>query len=311
MFQVNELSTLTPSKGCGGALFEVVPFIVRTKPMTDLCWTCQKNNSAVYNSCNLSEEQKSERLKKQEQHLARVSGERSLYQGMVGDSKKTVEGNGWKLEGNAPCSKKIAMHYSFDFAQQVHYPSDPMQPGPMYFLVPRKCGHFSGLLWSTATANQLPDWRQINYLIDEAVVVGKGSNAVISYLHDFFEHWGLGEETVHINCDNCSGQNKNNYVLWYLLWRVMTGLHVNVELHFLIAGHTKFAPDWCFGLIKQCYRRTRVSSLEEFAQVVRDSSQSGVNIPSKVDLEDGTVLVKTYDWQAFLLKALKKYHHFR
>ena len=82
------------------------------------------------------------------------------------------------------------MHYSFDFAQQVHYPSDPMQPGPMYFLVPRKCGLFG------VCCEALP--QQINYLIDEAVVVGKGSNAVISYLHDFFAHWGLGEETAII-----------------------------------------------------------------------------------------------------------------
>ena len=28
-------------------------------------------------------------------------------------------------------------HYSFDYAQQVHYPSNPMQPGPIYFLTPR------------------------------------------------------------------------------------------------------------------------------------------------------------------------------
>ena len=25
------------------------------------------------------------------------------------------------------------VHYSFDFAQQVHYPDNPLQPGPMYF----------------------------------------------------------------------------------------------------------------------------------------------------------------------------------
>ena len=26
--------------------------------------------------------------------------------------------------------------------KQVHYPSDPMQPGPIYFLTPRKCAIF-------------------------------------------------------------------------------------------------------------------------------------------------------------------------
>ena len=34
------------------------------------------------------------------------------------------------------------IHYSFDYAQQVHLPSNLMQSGPIYFLVPRKCGIF-------------------------------------------------------------------------------------------------------------------------------------------------------------------------
>ena len=35
-----------------------------------------------------------------------------------------------------PLSGPSVAHYSFDFAQQVHYPSDPWQPGPMYFRTP-------------------------------------------------------------------------------------------------------------------------------------------------------------------------------
>ena len=34
------------------------------------------------------------------------------------------------------------VHYSFDFAQQVHYPHNPLQPGPIYFKTPRKCAVF-------------------------------------------------------------------------------------------------------------------------------------------------------------------------
>ena len=105
----------------------------------------------------------------------------------------------------APLSNNITVHYSFDFAQQVHYPSDPMQPGPIYFLTPRKCGIF----W--VCCESIP--RQINYLIDEAVEVGKGSNTVVSLLHHFFETHSLGETDVHLHADNCVGQNKNNTVI--------------------------------------------------------------------------------------------------
>ena len=41
-----------------------------------------------------------------------------------------------------PGSGPACVHYSFDFAQQVHYPHNPLQPGPMYFKTVRKCAIF-------------------------------------------------------------------------------------------------------------------------------------------------------------------------
>ena len=54
------------------------------------------------------------------------------------------------------------------------------------------------------------------------------------------------------------GQNKNNAMIQYLLYRVLTGLHDTIELSFLVVGHTKFAPDGYFGLIRRRYRRSQV-----------------------------------------------------
>ena len=144
-----------------------------------------------------------------------------------------------------PNETPISAHYSFDMAQQVFYPNDPLQPGPMYFLTPRKCAIFG------VCCEAIP--RQINYLIDEAVDMGKGSNAIVSMRHHFFAHHGLGEEKVHLHADDCGGQNKNAIMVQYLLWRVMTGQHKEITLSFMIPGHTKFSPDWCFGLLKKKY----------------------------------------------------------
>ena len=47
----------------------LLAFIVTARPMTDLCWTCQKNNTFIYRSANLSEAEKSERVLQQERHL--------------------------------------------------------------------------------------------------------------------------------------------------------------------------------------------------------------------------------------------------
>ena len=154
------------------------------------------------------------------------------------------------------------MHYSFEFAQQVHIPSNPMQPGPIYFKTPRKCGIFGVM------CEAIP--RQVNYLIDEA-------SDEASDVHHYFQNHGLGETRVHLHADNCSGQNKNNFFLWYLAWRTRLQLHESVSYSFLIAGHAKFGPDRSFGLIKKSYKVSYVSSLYEFAQMVESSSDAGVN----------------------------------
>ena len=106
---------------------------------------------------------------------------------------------------HSPCSNNIHVHISFDFAQQVHYPSNPFQPGPIYFLTPRKCGLFG------ICSEGLP--RQINYLIDEAVDTGKGANTVCSLLHHYLSFYSQGEKHLDCHADNCCGQNKNNTML--------------------------------------------------------------------------------------------------
>jgi len=37
---------------------QLVPFIMTSKPMTDLCWTCQNNNTLIFRSANIDENEK-------------------------------------------------------------------------------------------------------------------------------------------------------------------------------------------------------------------------------------------------------------
>ena len=106
------------------------------------------------------------------------------------------------------------MHYSFNFAQQLQYPFNSQQPGEIYFLAPCKCGLFGVCCEARAY--------QVNYLIDEGDDVGKGANSVISLVHHFLENHGLGEKELGLNADNCIGQNKNNAMIQYLMWHVLT-----------------------------------------------------------------------------------------
>lgn len=94
------------------------------------------------------------------------------------------------------------------------------------------------------------------------------------------------------------GSEKNLAFMWYYLWLVMNGLHSAINYEFLLPGHAKFSPDWCFGLVKQKTRRTLISSLFDIARAVEESSS--VNASEIVGLHNGTVRVATYDWVTYL-----------
>ena len=159
-----------------------------------------------------------------------------------------------------------------------------------------------------------PRQRQINFLIDEADASGKGANSVVSMVHHYLENYTFGETELVLHADNCAGQNKNSTMMWYLMWRCLTGLNERITLSFLITGHTKFSPDRGFGLIKKKLKVTRVDCLQDIADVVKASSRS--NTALLVGAENGPTTVLTYDWSSGLspffsrVKAVKKYQHF-
>ena len=57
----------------------LLPSLIIMKPMTDLCWTCQQNSSAIFRASNFPDRVKSDVLKKAEEHLLLVQKERSFY----------------------------------------------------------------------------------------------------------------------------------------------------------------------------------------------------------------------------------------
>ena len=109
---------------------ELLPHIASMKPATDLCDTCQSNIVKIMRSANIPDSEKSANLKAAEQHLMLAKQEREVYNEECLRAVKDLKLN--------PQSAKV-VHCSFDFAQQIHFPSSPQQVGPLYFLTPRKC----------------------------------------------------------------------------------------------------------------------------------------------------------------------------
>ena len=95
----------------------------------------------------------------------------------------------------------------------------------------------------------------------------------------------------------------------------MRGLHKSITISFMLVGHTKFSPDWCFGLLKQRFRKTKVDCLDDLVGVVNNSAV--VNECQLVGSQSGESLVSVYDWVGLFGSRMKKIplitrqHHFQ
>ncbi|RUS68705.1 hypothetical protein EGW08_023532 [Elysia chlorotica] len=113
---------------------ELLPFITTMRPATDLCWTCQKTATLVARSKGM-ETLRSKAYAEMGKHLETVTKERSVYTTVCQEAKRSLP-FGSQLGPHPVCEWDGSTHYSFDFAQQVHYPSNPLQPGPIFFKLP-------------------------------------------------------------------------------------------------------------------------------------------------------------------------------
>ena len=261
-------------------------------------------------------------LRQAELHLEEVSKERFLYKMAIDSAKQSI----WQYFSSegvfnppepaskaTPCSRHIKAHYSFDMAQQVFY---PQQPGPMYFLTPRKCAIFG------VCCEALPC--QVNYLIDEAVDTGKGANAIISMLHHFFEVHGLREqasmlttvgEQFHGRIPAVACAHRASQEHHHCPWSLGT---LSSRLIGVLAFWRKKYRSTTITYTHTCacrYRRTKIGGLPELMDVVNSSAT--VNVAQAVGDMDGTVIVPSYDWTTFLAKhinrcvGIKSFHHLR
>ncbi|ETR66776.1 MAG: chaperonin [Candidatus Magnetoglobus multicellularis str. Araruama] len=281
------------------------PHIVFSKTKSDLCMTCEEHKKQINITVAAgNEEEKLEALEKAREHLLYATKERTHYRQCIEISKQSYSA----MIKNPKKSEPEKMHYSWDFAQQMHYPYEDHQVGPIYFKTPRVAQLFG------VCCEALP--RQINYLIDEADIPGKGADTVISILHHFFACYGLGERNLLLTADNCKGQNKNNAVLHYMLYRTIAGLHDKIDWSFMLVGHTKFSPDAYFGLLKKKYRRSRIYTYRQLVDVINTSTVKGCNVCHPYRKNDGNASFRYREWIKWLSKYFRKlpgisnYHHF-
>lgn len=95
-------------------------------------------------SKNIPDESKSLAIQAAQDHITLVWAEWSYYKTVCSDSAAVLKSrftdaaSSFAIPRAGSCIPGLqhdgTVHYSFDFAQQVHYPSNPQQPGPITFL---------------------------------------------------------------------------------------------------------------------------------------------------------------------------------
>jgi len=101
-------------------------------------------------------------------------------------------------------------------------------------------------------------------------------------------------EELILNADNCPGQGKNKFIMWFCSWLPMVRKKLKVvEVTFGKVGHTKMFPDACFGLIKRAVKKEELVTPQQLYNVV-DLRSSDCNQAVGPDE------FQWFDWKGFL-----------
>jgi hypothetical protein len=131
-------------------------------------------------------------------------------------------------------------------------------------------------------------------------------NIIISTLFFFLLRIAPKVRSLAIHADNCTGENKNRYLLGFLQWTIQTRLFDKVSVHFMIVGHTRNHLDGSFGRLKSLYFRSNVYSLSLWNSLVS-------SLPNTHSI---MCFDQWFDWKAFLSQFFRSiphilsYHHF-
>lgn len=118
---------------------------------------------------------------------------------------------------------------------------------------------------------------------------------------------------LHIQADNCGRENKNVYMLGMCAALVGLGFFKEIQLSFLIVGHTHEDIDQRFSSISSALKLRDINSLKELLQIIQEKPSRSEPFIRAEHLEH------VQDWKKFISPHLRKDafvgisqpHHFR
>ena len=129
----------------------------------------------------------------------------------------------------------------------------------------------------------------------------RGSDEVVSCLHNFFTGLPGSIKTLFLFSDGCPGQNKNSNVMSYLFTLVFTKMFSRITHTFPVRGHSYLPNDRDFGKTEMKKRKhERVYTCQQWMDIIRGAR---VRKPFKVVECDRVMFL---DWQKHFSKFFKK-----
>lgn len=132
----------------------------------------------------------------------------------------------------------ISQPVLFDFAEIVFLARFLRQPGQLYFVTSLKTNLF-GVYDSKSGRNIVFGLPEGHWPCK------KNANTIISilrytiYTNRTRNHVSFAIKTLHLHADSYAGQNKNQFIPLYLCWQTIFCVNEEVQLNFMVAGHTK------------------------------------------------------------------------
>ena len=129
----------------------------------------------------------------------------------------------------------------------------------------------------------------------------QGSNMIVSILYRLLietqQDLGKLPAVLHLSLDNCWRENKNRFVLSFLASLVQLDILSEINLTFLLVGHTGNEVDQLFSMLAESFK-TEMRTLEDLIERI---SNSGISPTPDVE-----VLDFIWDWKMFVIDKLTK-----
>lgn len=173
----------------------------------------------------------------------------------------------------------LALSADYQMSKLIPHWGHSPQPGSTYYLQKLSIDLFGLVDHRDESAHM--------YLFDETIGP-KNTEHTLSYLCHYIEesdHFPSWVRRVHLFLDNAGSTNKNCHLMSAAMELVQHQILDYFRISFLIAGHTKFAPDRVFSKVAKTYSCSDVFNITELESVASNYSS--------VVIDDGDI-VKTW-----------------